>query len=246
MLLLLHGRLHEAEAAILQRVRTPGAAGRRADFEPLVGAQLTQLRIFQGRAGEVLPLIKPLPDRMGRGWLAVIAYAGAEAGLPDEARAALDGLAADDFADVFESVHWPILLSAAAQACVLLHATEHAERRYALLRPIAGAHLVPRPLVVSYGAADRTLGGLATLLGRWEEASAHLDLALALHRRVRARPWELWTLVDRAALWLRRGAPGDREAARALIADTRRRSAALGLRGVGARLEALAGSIAEG
>jgi hypothetical protein len=193
----------------------------------------------------VLPLVKPLPDRLGRGWLAVVAYVGSEAGLGDEARGALDALAANDFRDVFESVNWPVLLSAAAEACVTLDAAEHAERLYELTAPLGDSHLVLRPLVVSYGSAARTRGGLAMLLGRWDAALGHLDVALRRHRAMGALTWELRTRADRARVLLRRGAADDLPEVRDLLAATRRSCAALGLGGVAHRVEALAAEAGE-
>ncbi len=188
----------------------------------------------------MLPLTKALPDRLGRGWLAAVAYTAAEAGLRDEAQAALDTLAANDFADVFESVNWSMLLLAAAEACVNLRSLVYAQRLYELLSPLGDAHVLLRPIVVSYGSAARALGGLATLLGRWDEAAMHLEAARVSNRRMGALPWELWTRADHARLLLHRDGPGDAQAARELVAELRPRCAAIGLRVVSERLDALA------
>ena len=69
-----------------------------------------------------------------------------------------------------------------------------------------------------FGSGSHYLGRLATLLGRFGEAADHLDRALAAHRAVGSRPYELRTLLAMADLARAEGRSAD--AAR-LAADAR-------------------------
>ncbi|MEW6273253.1 MAG: hypothetical protein AB1689_28575 [Thermodesulfobacteriota bacterium] len=88
---------------------------------------------------------------------------------------------------------------------------------YDLLRPYAGRVAIARPLVVLVGLVDERLGALAALLGRFAEAEGHFADALALAERMRALPWQAHVRHGWAGMLLRRGAPGDRERAAALL-----------------------------
>ena len=52
--------------------------------------------------------------------------------------------------------------------------------------------------VACYGAADRMLGALATVMRRWRDAERHLDNALALNRRLGSPTWIAHTGYERA------------------------------------------------
>ena len=43
--------------------------------------------------------------------------------------------------------------------------------------------------MISYGVADRLLGGLAALLGRRDDAARHFEAALRLNGAMGLRPW---------------------------------------------------------
>ena len=60
--------------------------------------------------------------------------------------------------------------------------------------------------VACYGAADRMLGALATVMERWDDAERHLENALVLNQRLGSPTWIAHTQYERARLALRRGA----------------------------------------
>ena len=90
--------------------------------------------------------------------------------------------------------------------------------------------------VMCYGAADRMLGALATVMQRWDDAERHLENALVLNRRLGSPTWIAHTLYERARLTLRRGwsESGREQASEALDAARR-----IGLAGLVARIEQL-------
>ena len=93
--------------------------------------------------------------------------------------------------------------------------------------------------VVCYGAADRMLGALATVMQRWDDAERHLENALVLNRRLGSPTWLAHTLYERARLALRREWPHEPEVARERVSEALDAARRIGLRGLVARVELL-------
>ena len=79
------------------------------------------------------------------------------------------------------------------------------------------------------GAVDHHLGTLDAVLGRIDDAAAHLEAALERHRLIDARPW-----VALSARWLAnvladRDEPGDADRAAALHAEATALASSLGV-----------------
>jgi len=87
----------------------------------------------------------------------------------------------------------------------------------------------------------RSLGCLATRLGRFDEAEAHFGHALESMERLGAVYWIARTLLDHADLCVARGAPGDAEHARELATRAHGLAVEYGLGGVEARADAMLG-----
>ena len=80
---------------------------------------------------------------------------------------------------------------------------------YPELEPLAGANVMIGHLVSCYGAADRYLGMLASVLGEWERAEEHFEAGMALNRRMGAATWLAHTGYEYARFLLARPG-GDR------------------------------------
>jgi hypothetical protein len=78
-----------------------------------------------------------------------------------------------------------------AEGLMVLGDPTHAQLVYDRLAPYAGRPATAGRAVVSYGAVDRYLGGLAALLGRRELAIAHLHAANELNARLGCTVWRL-------------------------------------------------------
>lgn len=63
----------------------------------------------------------------------------------------------------------------------------------------------------------------------WGRAIEHFETALAMNRRIGARPWAVLTLRDYARALLERDAPGDRRKAGLLLVESQSEAAALGM-----------------
>jgi hypothetical protein len=107
---------------------------------------------------------------------------------------------------------------ALAEVCRITDAPECAAPIYERLVPYA-----PRLCVVSLnlsemGPVTRALGVLASLMDDYSRAELHFADALATAERIGAPPHVARTHVDHARMLLSRGAPGDEQRARELLA----------------------------
>jgi DNA-binding CsgD family transcriptional regulator len=88
-------------------------------------------------------------------------------------------------------------------------------------------------LSMAIGVADRVLGGLATLLGRPDDADRHFEMGVSLATRAGASAWLARTQLDWAQALAARG---DSRAI-GLLADARNLAAELGMASVLARCD---------
>jgi hypothetical protein len=93
----------------------------------------------------------------------------------------------------------------------------HAASLLELLTPFRGRLLAVVLGLASLGAADRYLGMLSTLLGRWDEAVGHFEQAVAVEERSRGRALLPRTRYWQARLHVARNDAGDRASAAALL-----------------------------
>ena len=77
--------------------------------------------------------------------------------------------------------NWLSLQAELAEASVLLRDATFATTLYERLAPYAGRPVTAGRAACSFGAVDRTLGGLASLLGRESDALRHLEDAIRLN-----------------------------------------------------------------
>ncbi|HEX6491870.1 MAG TPA: hypothetical protein VF112_00080, partial [Candidatus Dormibacteraeota bacterium] len=209
---ILEGRLDEAEALMCEGLRYGREAGDIAAL-PLFMGVLVCLRIFQGRASEVLhvaslapsvmPITAPVAHMLG-------AASWAIAGYDAEARRRLQSV---DPRAMPRLLWWKYSLALFGIACARLRDAGNAEIAYDLLTPYA-ASLLGGSGSVGYGPATWVLGLCAATAGRYDIAEGHLADALAVARANR------WTAVvaqveaGHAAMLVERDGDGDRDRAR--------------------------------
>jgi tetratricopeptide (TPR) repeat protein len=150
-------------------------------------------------------------------WRFHLAWLYAEDGCHTEASSLIEELAAHNFTDLPRDNYWLVSLALLAEACWILDETRHAELLYELLRPYERQHVLPGPHAVYHGSLAHYLGLLATSVGRWNEATAHFEDALAAHARIAAAPFGARTQYAYADMLIRRGEGGDQERALELI-----------------------------
>ena len=85
--------------------------------------------------------------------------------------------------------NWLSLQAELAEASVLIGDATFAAVLYERLAPYAGRPVTAGRAICSYGAVDRTLGGLAALLGREHDAAGHLKDAIRLNDTLGCVVW---------------------------------------------------------
>jgi len=159
----------------------------------------------------------------------VLPWLYSELGREADARQELDHLAARDFTDVPRDMNWLGALVLLSEACVFLADGPRAARLYELLRPYAARVVVVGFGALCFGSASLHLGRLAATLSRWEDAERHFEEALALNRRLGARPLVAHTQHAYAAMLFARRLPGDVDRAVELLNQALTAAQALGM-----------------
>ncbi len=101
---------------------------------------------------------------------------------------------------------------------------------YGLLEPFSHMNLVLDMTRYNAGSVQGYLGILSSGLGRKDQARAHLETALDLEQRMRARPARIRVAYHLAQLLLQSDDRRDQERARALLDDAESENRELGLR----------------
>jgi tetratricopeptide (TPR) repeat protein len=204
------GRLDEAERLIFRAFEL----GQRADSPnalPFFGTQLFHLRVAQGRADELMPVMQKIVEespampvfRIGIPLLHVFADRR------EEARRSFEQVAAHDFEDVPDDLHRLPMLTSAAAVCAYLGDTRRAEILLQALRQEEGRIVIAGVATYWEGPIDRSLGQLEETLDRLDEAERHFASAARDAARAGARLIEAHTLSDRARVLRLRQAPDD-------------------------------------
>ncbi len=227
-LALLAGRFDEAE----KHAREALAIGERTEFtsvETMFSGQHFEIRLLQGRPEELEARVRRTAERFPRPAVRVyLALLMAQLGRDQEARHHYDAV----FDDIVSGRYgiWGLLSRAVlADTCWLLGDTDGAAAIYERLLPYAGCHVVNGLAGASNGAADRHLGCLATLLGRFDKAEHHFERSHRQHQRMGAWPWLAHGQVAHARMLLARRGPGDQERALDMLTAARETYRSLGM-----------------
>ncbi len=167
------------------------------------------------------------------------ALAQLDAGDEIGARSVVDRLVADDIGHRGGETGFGSALGMLAEVVASVGSRAQAARIYDLLTPFAGRLLAIMLGVACLGAADRYLGMLSTAIGRWDEAEAHFERALAIEERARGHALLPRTRYWQVRLLRERGRPGDARMANAILATVIGDSSRLGMQGLRAQAEAL-------
>jgi hypothetical protein len=120
-----------------------------------------------------------------------------------------------------------------AEAAALVGPRDFALRLHERIRQLPDEYVVLGMSYMSWeGPKARVSALLAAYLERWDEAFAFFDEAIARCRRLGARPYLARTEYEQARALLARGAAGDRERARGLLASARAAAVELGMPGL--------------
>jgi DNA-binding CsgD family transcriptional regulator len=203
------------------------------------GIQMFSVRREQGRLEELAPVVGILagdPDRTGP-WRPGLVALLADLGMEAEAKREL-GRVVDEGLDRYRESIWLASLTYLADACASLGDEVAAELLYPELEPFAGTNVMIGHLVSCYGAADRYLGMLASVLGEAERAHAHFEGALELNRRMGAPTWIAHTAYEYAR-FLRPLGSAERDRAEALLAEASALADRIGMPALRGKIAAL-------
>jgi len=187
------------------------------DAFTIYGSQLAYIRHQQGRLGEMVSLIdQAVVENPGLpAFRPVLAAAHLDAGSDATARDLLNSAAADDFASLPLDFIWMMGVSFYALVAVELKATRPAHTLYELLSPYH--EQVPFIGTLGFFPASLSLGGLASVLGRYDEAEAHFTEASELTARGQMKFSAARTQLDWGRMLALRGRPGDLDGGRARL-----------------------------
>jgi class 3 adenylate cyclase/tetratricopeptide (TPR) repeat protein len=244
-LALADGRLGEAERAIFDALSV-GQLLSDATAVTTFGAQLIQLRMYQGRLGEVEAMVRgTIAQSPGvQAHQAALALALAEAGRLDQVVEVLDTLASAGFGSVPEDGVWMVPMVAASLAYWRTGCREGVDDLYAVFSRYPDANATAGN-ASSYGAVAGFLGILAALLQRWGDAERHLEYGMALNEKMGHRPALAYNRLHYGDMLLRRNAAGDREKARGLLQQSLEAAREMGMPKVIEDCERLLGDVGE-
>jgi DNA-binding SARP family transcriptional activator/tetratricopeptide (TPR) repeat protein len=240
VLALCDGRLDAAEAAAN---RANEIAQRIEDGPSSVhGIQMFSIRREQGRLAEIAPVVRLIASGQTETdgvWRPALAVLLAEIGDVEAAHREIAALVDAGLGSIPRGGLGVGGLTYVADACALIEDPALAEPIYEQLLPFEGQNMVIGSAVMCYGAGDRMLGALATVMQRWDDAERHLENALALNGRLGSPTWIAHTLYERARLTVRRGRPHELELARERASEALNAAQNIGLLEVVARVERL-------
>jgi hypothetical protein len=206
------GRFSDVERLVGDTRRLGESTGQ-PDCGLLHDAVLANVRLFQLRFDEAGALLDPTL-KLGL-WQAALAWVHAELGHFEQARTLLDELRTDDFAAVSRNHIWLGVLTYLTRAVARLADADAAAGVYDLLFPNRAD--VVAQFTVSLGPVAHSLGLLATVLGRDDDADAHFADAARIEAGMGASAMLVHTRLEWARTLLTRRRPGDAARAQELL-----------------------------
>jgi DNA-binding SARP family transcriptional activator len=239
-LALMEGRFDDAER-LIEETRAIGERAESWNAGVSERMQLFVLRRAQGRLGEIEQMLRrsvheyPALFR----FRCALAHACAEIGDERGAVEGFDHLLRGDLAHEYVDAEWLFSISLLPDVCRAVRDNEAAARLYEIVVP--WSHLYAEaPVEASFGSMARGAGVLATMLGDFDNAQRHLELAIETERRMRADPWLAHVQHDLALMLVERDGAGDRERAEDLVREAVATYRALGMQPWAERALALA------
>jgi len=209
-----------------------GTESGQPDAFAIYGSQLMYIRHQQGRLGELLSLIeKEVTENPGLpAFRPILAAAHLEAGNHATALELLDAAAVDGFASLPTDFIWMMGVTSYAVVAVELRATGPAQKLYDLLAPYHKQ--VPFIGTLGFVPVALALGGLASVLARYDEAEVYFTEATELTTRGAMKFFAVRTQLEWGRMLVARGGPGAFDGGRALLEDARRAAITHGYAGL--------------
>ena len=192
------------------------------------------IRWFQGRVGELLPLLSQqvhaaLLSELDDSLVAALAVAAATEGDELQAAGALARLGRGDLGTLPSSSIWLVTLYGAVEAAARLGDTDVAATAYDLLLPHAGLPIIASLAVACFGSVQHALGVAVLTMGATDLAIAHFELAVRNNLALGHWPAHCLSQHRLAQALLLRGNPQDRAVARRESASAMAEAARIGM-----------------
>ena len=212
---LIAGDTDEAEQWATEALKI-GIDGGQPDAAVIFGAQFIMVSLWRGSLGDLIPMIKQaIDDNPGLPvFVAVLALAHSEADQTEKTRQLLQRFATTGF-DLPLDPTWLTGMIAYADAAGELREPEFAGPMLEHLSPFAEQWLYTD--VATSGPLSRTLGDLATVLGRYEEAESYFSHSTMVSERTGAKYFAARSELSWGRMLLERRATGDLATARDLL-----------------------------
>jgi hypothetical protein len=216
-----------------------GTDGGQPDAVTFFGVQLMSIGLQRGNMNELIPLIEQaIADNPGLPTLkATLAVAHAEGDRIDDAHHLLAELAAANFEFPLDFA-WLTGMTRCAQVAIECRDVKSVTLLFDRLAPWA-AQWSTSAGISSQGPVSHYLGGLATVLGHYDEADAYFAQSAAMNDRMGAKFFAALTDIMWGKMFAERKAPGDSERARELLTKSHLAAVANGYANVQRRATAV-------
>jgi len=233
MLAIRAGRLDDAESLVAICAKNGATAGD-IDTEWWPGGQLVTIRWYQGRLGELVPMLE---DRVysqalsavDNSTVAALAVAAALNGNPLTAASCLASLCGTDLAALPRSSSWLVTMNGVVEAAHLLASADVAAAAYDLLLPYAELPMIGGLGVTCFGSTHQALGVASLTTRELDRSIEHLRAAVRYNLALGHWPAVVSSRQRLAAAYALRGQHGDAEAGQRELGAAAIESGALGL-----------------
>ena len=245
VLALAEGRLGDGEGAVFEALEY-GQSINHPTALTTFGGHLFILRWYQGRLAELEAMFRGLVEQspnfgVYEGALSTLL---AETGKIEEAQAVFGGMRARGFAALPEDGTWMVTMVGLCDTCARVGDRDAAAELYEVVSRYPEGNAAVG-VGGSFGAIARSLGQLATLVERWEDAERHFRDALDLNEKMGHRPALSQSCMNYGDMLIQRDAPGDREKARRLLLQALEAAREMGMAKVVEDCEGLLGQLGE-
>jgi class 3 adenylate cyclase len=182
------------------------------------GGQILVVSTQRGAMGELIPFIEQMLDETSAATGALtsaLAVAHAEADHTEDTRRFLEEFAAADF-DLPTGPGWITTMYCYAEAAIQCGDPKYAGPLFDRLAPWAEQSVASGSVMAS-GLVSHSLGGLATVLGRYDEADSYFNQSSTTGARMKAKFYVAITDLLWGTMLAKRRASGDVERARDLL-----------------------------
>jgi tetratricopeptide (TPR) repeat protein len=203
-------------------------------------------RFELGRARSGLEELEPVVTGMVEqypllpAWRTGLVYLYSMLERPDEVRAQLDILAADDFEALPRDANWSVAVAILIASCAYIGDARRAARLYEMLDPYSDSYTVAGSPALVVGSNELFLALAAATAGRWDTADEHFSRAVEGNTRSGNRPWLVHGNWEYARLLSHRDDHDARDRIRDLLRDCMAGATEMGMTRVVAQASELA------